>query len=84
MAEDIQTPDITDILFDGEVASVQFHTWMTQVTEALLPPETGIGSPEGVVVSTTGRWYIDTNAPVGSGIYFKESGEGNTGWVSRS
>ena len=84
MAEIIQAPAITDIIIEDGLSSVQFHTWMVQVTEALAPPITGSGSPEGVVVSTTGRWYVDTSAVAGTGIYFKESGEGDTGWTARS
>lgn len=82
MAE-IQQPLITDLLTIDGVATLAFYTWMEQVTQALEPPLTGSGSPEGVVVATPGRWYVDTDT-VGTGIYLKESGEGDTGWVARS
>ena len=83
MAINIITPQATDILIENGIASVSFNIWMEQVTEAVKPPLTGTGSPEGVIIATTGRWYVDT-AAVGTGIYLKESGEGNTGWVLRS
>lgn len=84
MAENIQQPAIVDVLAEDGIATTAFYTWMEQVTQALLPPLTGTGSPEGVVVATSGKWYIDTSAGSGSGIFFKETGEGNTGWVARS
>lgn len=80
---DIQTPALTDKLTQDGYASIQFYTWMVQITEAVKPPIVGSGSPEGVVIATVGRWYVDTDT-AGTGIYLKESGEGDTGWVARS
>lgn len=64
----------------------QFYDWAQAITEAVnnLAPLTGIGTPEGSVVSGPGRWYVDTGAAAGSGVYFKETGVGDTGWVLRS
>lgn len=80
---DIQTPVLTDKLTQDGYASIQFYTWMGQITEAVKPPLVGSGSPEGVVTATVGRWYVDTDT-TGTGIYLKESGEGDTGWIARS
>ena len=38
----------------------------------------GVGSPEGVVTATPGTIYFDS---AGDGLWVKESGNGNTGWV---
>jgi len=84
LAEEIQAPNITEEIVENGIPTTIFYNWIDQVTEAVKPPFTGSGSPEGVVVATTGRWYVDTSAGAGSGIYFKETGEGDTGWVARS
>jgi len=76
-------PALNDVIVEGGIATIQFYSWMEQITEAVKPPLTGSGSPEGVIVSTVGRWYVDTDS-AGTGIYLKESGEGDTGWVARS
>jgi hypothetical protein len=44
----------------------------------------GSGSPETVVTAPPGSIYINTLGGAGTTIYFKETGTGNTGWVSRS
>jgi hypothetical protein len=54
---------------------------MAQVTATVSSSTTlltGVGSPEGVVVASPGRWYYDTLAGV---RYLKVSGSGNTGWT---
>lgn len=86
MPDAIIVPTLGDSLIESSAANIMFHTWMASITEAVnnLQPLTGSGSPEGVQVASTGRWYVDTTAAVGSGVYFKESGDGNTGWVLRS
>ena len=84
MPDIIQSPAITDLISSNGFPTVQMQTWMNQITQAVLPPQAGSGSPEGVLVSDAGRWYVDVNAPTGSGIYFKQFGAGNTGWVQRS
>ena len=47
-------------------------------------PTIGAGSPEGVLSAGPQAIYVDSSAPVGEGIYIKQSGTGNTGWVKRS
>jgi len=85
LPSEIQAPSITDFILDENgVSTTAFHTWMAQITDAVSPPLTGSGSPEGVIIASAGRWYVDTASAAGTGIYFKQSGEGNTGWVARS
>lgn len=67
------------------IATQEFHTWLDQITEAVnnTPPLTGSGTPEGSVIASVGRWYVDTNASPAD-IYFKATGDGDTGWVITS
>ena len=44
---------------------------------------TGAGSPEGVVTASVGSLYTRTDGGLLSTLYVKESGAGNTGWVSK-
>lgn len=85
MAETIQIPVWGDVIIENGVPSTEFQIWLDQITTAVnnMPPLTGTGSPEGAVAARTGRWYVDTTTP-GTGIYLKESGDGNTGWIQRS
>jgi|GEM_PF-2888572 len=73
-------------IIGGMVSTQEFHNWMAQITEAVnnTPPLTGSGTPEGNIIASVGRWYVDTSAAVGTGIYFKETGDGDTGWAQRS
>ena len=86
MAEIIFTPTLGETLTPEGQATIAFQTWMDQVTIAAnqSAPVTGSGAPEGAVVASVGKWYVDTAVGAGGGIYFKESGEGDTGWVLRS
>lgn len=42
---------------------------------------TGTNSPEGVVTSPPGAYYLNTLGGAGTTLYVKEDGFGNTGWV---
>ena len=44
---------------------------------------TGAGSPEGVVTAAVGSLYTRTDGGLLTTLYVKESGAGNTGWVSK-
>lgn len=44
---------------------------------------TGNGSPEGIVAAKVGSIYTRQDGGVGTTLYIKESGTGNTGWVSK-
>ena len=85
MAEIIQSPAPFKLINGDGLPTVEFLTWLDQVTIAVnsIPPLTGSGSPEGVVTASIGRWYVDTDT-ANTGIYLKESGDGNTGWQARS
>lgn len=43
----------------------------------------GAGSPEGVVNAPVGSVYRRTDGGLGTSLYVKESGSGNTGWVAK-
>lgn len=43
----------------------------------------GTGSPQGVVVASTGATYLNIEGGAGSTLWVKESGSGSTGWVSK-
>jgi hypothetical protein len=43
----------------------------------------GSGSPEGVVAAQAGSLYCNTAGGVGTTLYVKQSGSGNTGWVGK-
>jgi len=43
---------------------------------------TGDGSPEGVVVASPTRFYMDKLGGAGTVLYIKQSGNGNTGWLA--
>ncbi len=45
--------------------------------------KSGAGSPEGVVDAAIGSLYLRTDGGVGTTLYIKESGTGNTGWVAK-
>lgn len=70
---------------DGKILE-RFFAWMVSVTDSLnlLLTNTGSGSPEGSLSAPVGSWYVDTSAAPGTGMYFKETGTGNTGWILRS
>jgi len=44
----------------------------------------GTGSPEGVVTAPVGSEYKRIDGGVGTTMYSKETGSGNTGWVAIS
>lgn len=86
MPDTIIVPTLGDKLIDDDGATILMHTWMELITSAVnnIPPFTGSGTPEGTVEASVGRWYVDTAAAAGTGIYFKETGDGATGWILRS
>jgi hypothetical protein len=43
----------------------------------------GEGSPEGAVTAVVGCIYLRLNGGVGSTLYVKQSGTGNTGWAAK-
>lgn len=86
MPEFISVPAYGEAITEQGIATLELHNWIVSITDAVnnIPPLTGTGSPEGVVVGSVGRWYVDIAAAVGTGIYQKETGDGNTGWILRS
>lgn len=71
---------------DGEMTAffADYISILTELVNVNSAPLIGAGTPEGVIVALKFRWYVDTSAPVGEGLYLKESGNGDTGWVKRS
>jgi len=53
---------------------------LTDSTTAGAATSSGTGSPEGVVTATVGAIYQRTDGGVGTTLYVKETGSGNTGW----
>lgn len=43
----------------------------------------GTGSPENVVAATIGAIYVDEAGGIGSTLYVKEAGSGDTGWAAK-
>lgn len=56
--------------------AIQFGTSPVQIVS-------GTGDPNGVVTANPGSLYLNVAGGVNTGIYVKESGTGNTGWVSK-
>ncbi len=80
-------PDFRYPIVDGSGRATEDFQRFAAVTVELLNalnPTIGTGTPEGVLSEGPQSIYIDDSAPVGEGIYIKESGTGKTGWVRRS
>lgn len=79
---DIIVPQWGQQITPNGIATQELLNWMADVTEAVnnIAPLTGTGSPEGVIIASVGRWYVDTGASPAD-IYFKATGDGDTGWV---
>lgn len=43
----------------------------------------GTGTPEGVVVANVGSMFLRDDGGAATTLYIKESGSGNTGWISK-
>jgi hypothetical protein len=76
----VLVPTIGDMLIEDNAANIQFHTWMESISEAVnnLPPLTGTGNPEGAIIASVRRWFVDTDS---GAVYFKKTGDGDTGWI---
>ena len=55
---------------------------ITRYYTATVFDSAGTGSPEGVVTASLGSLYRRTNGGVGTTLYYKSSGTGNTGWTA--
>ena len=76
---------------DGKTAEVALFTGSSKKTDlrgALSVSNTtatissGTSSPEGVVTAPVGSVYLRTDGGTSTTLYVKESGSGNTGWMS--
>lgn len=86
MTNPLVAPSNDFTIIEGGRAHQDLQQWMEDITNLVNShiPLTGSGSPEGVEVASVGRWYVDTSAGAGTGIYFKEANDTNLGWVLRS
>ena len=66
----------TDILVDDVTADNLIFTAGPTWTS-------GSGSPEGSVTASVGSLYTNTSGGSNTTLWVKESGTGNTGWVSK-
>ena len=76
----------TSVLTSGTTTSHLELTDIGTTTHAQIDnqiPLVGTGSPEGVVTANPGRIYTDSNGGVGTTLYVKETGTGNTGWAAK-
>jgi len=86
LAKVINFDKMTKIVDEEGLPLKRIFAWMTSVTDAInaLITLSGAGSPEGVVIGRVGQWYVDTSTAPGTGMYYKQSGEGDTGWRLKS
>ena len=87
--------DFTRLQFGGTTASFPALKRSTNTIQAVLADDSGFaavqtlydrfgsGTPEGVVTAPVGATYHRTDGGAGTSLYVKESGAGNTGWVSK-
>ena len=68
---------IKQILTAGAVAQLQVDVQST------LRVYSGSGDPEGAFTATVGTIYLRTDGGVGTTLYIKEVGLGNTGWAAK-
>ncbi|AMO43632.1 hypothetical protein C171_00080 [Pseudomonas phage YMC11/06/C171_PPU_BP] len=62
----------------GDVFSLRFRPGAGAVIWT-----SGTGTPEGAVTAPVGSLYTRTDGGVGTTLYVKETGTGNTGWVAK-
>lgn len=63
-------------------ATTVADTSQTQATALNALVRTGTGSPEGIVTAPIGTLFLRTDGAIGTVLYAKETGTGNTGWVA--
>lgn len=83
---DIEQPPVRQPVVDGSNApmSIWWLRWFNEVfRRANSIVKYGSGSPEGVITSSPGGLYCDTDGGAGVTLYVKESGNSNTGWVAK-
>lgn len=68
--------------FADRVRFLDFNDWIDFVDSGAIW-RTGPSIPEGVITAPVGSLYTNTIGGVGTTLYIKESGVGNTGWVAK-
>jgi len=76
----IISPALGDKIIQSDTANIELFTWMNEITDAINNAEilSGTGTPESAVTASVGRLYVDTAT---NDLYYKETGDGDTGWV---
>jgi len=70
---------------DTRISSLRYISTTYVGTTSSFPKITaGTGSPESVVTGAVGSVYLRTDGGSTTSVYFKESGTGNTGWISNT
>jgi len=77
-------PSLDNAYFVGSQASriSELYSRQVNIGDGTVFTTSGSGSPEGVVTAEKGSIYTRTDGDVGTTLYTKESGSGNTGWVT--
>ncbi|MBB04064.1 MAG: hypothetical protein CML03_00830 [Pseudooceanicola sp.] len=78
----ISPPLKADVLVDDQGRPTDiFYAWLEDVSNRANTSEvaTGNGSPEGAIVATKGKFYIDESA---TELYIKTTDSGSTGWAA--
>jgi len=70
----------TNGVFYVKVSGTGNTGWKAVITASII--SRGSGSPETVVTADVGTLYLQTNGATGAVLWVKETGSGNTGWVS--
>jgi len=70
------TNSVSRVQIPGNENAVQFVSNAVKIT-------TGTGSPEGVVTAAVSSIYLRADGGANTSLWVKESGAGNTGWVSK-
>ena len=82
MPDPIIAPERTiPLTMKGDFTAERVQRWMEDVTAAVNNAIvlTGIATPEDAQIASPGRFFVDTVAQT---LYFKETGDGDTGWIS--
>lgn len=80
-----QTKRIQISDLDNRTSSLRYITTNYFGTNTSAPKITaGTGSPEGAVDGAIGSIYLRSDGGSTTSVYFKESGTGNTGWISNT
>ncbi len=85
--EELSVPEILYPIVkkDGRMTP-QFHDFLVDLVAQVKASSVVLvsGTPEGATIAETGALASNVDAAPGTGLFAKESGAGDTGWVARS